>query len=305
MTPVLVGVDAGGSRTSVVVTDGDRILGRAEGVGAAVRPGRALVSATTIAELVRRGLAASGQLRCDALVVGAAGAGRQIEQDELRQALRGEAFAERIVVTTDIEVALMAAFEEGPGIVLTAGTGSIAVGRDPTGMLHRCGGYGWQMGDEGSGYAIGRGALGAVSRASDGRSPPTELTRVLLNATRSENFDSLVRWAARATTGEIASLAPQVLEVAAQGDTVAHGIADYAARELTQLVLHLLPHFAGSGPVGVATNGGLMMGRTMLYEQVTARLEEESAIRLIREPINPPLGAAKMAGRLAGLGTQS
>ena len=110
-------------------------------------------------------------------MVGAAGAGREPEREELRKALRGENLAPTVVVTTDIEIALAAAFTDGPGIVVSAGTGSVAVGRDQAGKRHRIGGYGWQMGDEGSGYAIGRAALGAVSRAVDARSPKTGAQR--------------------------------------------------------------------------------------------------------------------------------
>ena len=174
--PLLIGADVGGSKTAVGVSDGGEVLSRAEGPGAAVRPGRALASASIIAEVVRRALAQQGKLAGDLLVVGAAGAGRDPEREELRKALRGEGIADRVVVTTDIEIALAGAFEHGPGIVVSAGTGSIAVGRDRNGRRHRIGGYGWQMGDEGSGYGIGRAALGAVSRAHDGRSPATALT---------------------------------------------------------------------------------------------------------------------------------
>ena len=129
-------------------------------------PGRALASASTIVEVVRAALSDAGRLRGDVLVVGAAGAGREPERDELRTALRNENIASHVMVTTDIEVALAGAFADGPGIVVSAGTGSVAVGRDRKGARHRMGGYGWQMGDEGSGYAIGRASLGAVSRAA-------------------------------------------------------------------------------------------------------------------------------------------
>ena len=107
--------------------------------------------------------------------------------------------------------------------MVSAGTGSVAVGRDRAGQHHRIGGYGWQMGDEGSGYAIGRAALGAVSRAADGRSPRTALSERVLAATRSENFDALVRWAAGASPAEVAALAPHVLDVAAHGDIARPG----------------------------------------------------------------------------------
>ncbi|MFI5234481.1 MAG: BadF/BadG/BcrA/BcrD ATPase family protein [Gemmatimonadales bacterium] len=172
MTAHFVGVDVGGTKTTAVVGSATEVLSRANGPGAAVRPGRALASAQTIAEVARKALAASGQLSAAVLVVGAAGAGRAPEREELELALVREKIADKVKVTTDIELALVAAFEQEPGIVLSAGTGSIALARDATGATHRAGGYGWQMGDEGSGYGIGRSALGAVSRHRTVAVPP-------------------------------------------------------------------------------------------------------------------------------------
>jgi len=297
MTPILIGVDVGGTKTAAAVARGDAPLARADGPGAALRPGRALQSAATIAEVVRRGLASIGETRGDVLVVGAAGAGRRPERDELARALRSEALAEQVVVTTDIEIALVAAFGDGPGIVVSAGTGSIAVGRDAAGTLHRMSGYGWQMGDEGSGYAVGRAALGAVSRARDGRSPATPLQQRLLAATRSSDFDDLVRWAATASPAEVAALAPSVLEVAAGGDLVARGIADYAARELSQLAILLLPLLsaAGAGPVRVALAGGLLELDTALRRMVLQKLGDHEELTLVDTPIDAALGALAMA----------
>ncbi|MEP6574230.1 MAG: BadF/BadG/BcrA/BcrD ATPase family protein [Gemmatimonadota bacterium] len=297
MARFLAGADVGGTSTTVIVSNGERELGRAEGAGAAVRPGRALASAAMIAETVRSALAMAGTLRCSTLVIGAAGAGREIEREELRSALRQEGFADQIVVTTDIEIALAAAFGNDPGIVVTAGTGSVAVARDAHGRQHRSGGYGWQMGDEGSGYAIGRGALGAVSRAADARGPRTELTARILEFTRSENLDSLVRWTARAGVAEVAALAPTVLRTAAQGDTVASGIADYAARELAQLVQHLLQHFGDDErrEVAVAFNGGLIAKDGLLAAALRAKLADEPRLRVLERPIDSASGAIAMA----------
>ncbi|MEO8199628.1 MAG: hypothetical protein ABI679_03810, partial [Gemmatimonadota bacterium] len=73
MKRIVVGVDAGGTKTAAVVGDGHTILGRADGVGGAIRPGRALMAASAIADTVRRALSASGHLQADVLVVGAAG----------------------------------------------------------------------------------------------------------------------------------------------------------------------------------------------------------------------------------------
>lgn len=300
MSGIMVGVDVGGSATRARVADGDRVLANAEGPGAALRPERILASSATIADVVRQALAAAGQRRASIMVVGAAGAGRVQEQEELRQTLRSEGFAERIVVTTDIAIALEAAFGPGPGIVLTAGTGSVAVARDPGGELRRSGGYGWQMGDEGSGYSIGRSALGAVSRAADGRSPATALTPKVLAASRSVDLDGLIRWSAKAGPAEVAALAPAVLEVAAAGDLTARGILDYAARELSQLVIFLLPHFGLELPVEVACNGGLVAPGRPLYPVLKDKLEENPRIRVSPRELEPVAGALAMAGREAG-----
>ena len=293
--PLLIGADVGGSKTAVGVSEGGDVLARADGPGAAVRPGRALASAAIIAEVVRRALAAVGRLSGDVLVVGAAGAGRDPEREELRKALRAEALADRVAVTTDIEIALAGAFEEGSGMVVSAGTGSISVGRDRHGRRSRVGGYGWQMGDEGSGYAIGRAALGAVSRAHDGRSPRTALTERVLAATRSDDFDALVRWAASASPAEIAALAPHVLEVASSGDPLAQGIADYAARELSQLAICLLPVMDVEPPLGVAVTGGLLGTDGPLRRSVLQRLREEPGLRPVETPVDAVVGALRLA----------
>ncbi|HSB54023.1 MAG TPA: BadF/BadG/BcrA/BcrD ATPase family protein [Gemmatimonadales bacterium] len=295
----IVGVDAGGTKTSVVVASDGGIVARSTGPGAKMRSGRGIGCAATIGEVVRRALAQAGRTRGDILIAGVAGAGREGERDELRQAFRSEALAERVIVTSDTEMALAAAFGDRPGIVITAGTGSMGIARDPYGRMHRAGGYGWQMGDEGSGYALGRAALGAVGRAADDRSPRTELTGLLLKMTRSESLDSLIQWAAAAGPAEVASLAPAVFDAAQQGDTVAAGIMDYAARELAALALKLLPHFGVDErvPVEVATNGGLLFHDGPLYRSVKAKLSEEPQIRFRDTPLEAAAGAMHLAGK--------
>ena len=295
MAKVLIGADVGGTKTAVAVSRDGKIVGRADGPGAAVRPGRALASSSTIAEVVRQALSAAGLLLGDVLVVGAAGVGREPEREELRKALRGENVASSVVVTTDIEIALTAAFADGPGIVVSAGTGSVAVGRDRTGKRHRIGGYGWQMGDEGSAYAIGRASLGAVSRAIDGRSPKTALSDRLLKATRSDNYDDLVRWAAGASPAEVAALAPHVLAVAAAGDPLAQGIADYAARELSQLAICLVPKMDITPPIPVAVTGGLLGADQTLRKTLLAKLAEEPLFQPTDTPVDAVAGALRLA----------
>lgn len=296
MTRILVGADVGGTKTAAAVMRNGAIVGRADGPGAAIRPGRALASAATIADTVRRALSAAGVLQGDVLVVGAAGAGRATEARELQQALRAEAVAHTVVVTTDIAIALDGALGAGAGIVLAAGTGSIAIARDGTGASVRAGGHGWQMGDEGSGYAIGRAALGAVSRAADGRGAETTLSTRLLDATRSGDFDGLVRWTASAGPPEVAALAPYVLAAAADGDATARAIVHYAAEELAGLVLHLRRKLGVEAPA-VALTGGLLTN-PFLREALEARLKKEGITPTPGE-IDAVGGALRMAREVA------
>ena len=297
MSQVLVGADVGGSKTAVAVERAGAVVARAAGPGAAVRPGRALQSAATVAEVVRRALAEAGELRAAVLVVGAAGAGRQPEQSELERALRGEQIAERVVVVTDIEIALVAAFGDAPGIVVSAGTGSIAVGRDKNGALKRMGGYGWQMGDEGSGYAVGRAALLAVGRAQDGRGPATTLSKSLPAHPPAKSFEELVRWSGAAEPGEIAALAPLVFAAAAAGDAAATEIVEGAAEDLAGLVASLTGLFPGRGRVEVALAGGNLAPDRGLRAAVLTRLAKLTRVHAREAPLDPAEGALALARR--------
>lgn len=294
---IIVGVDAGGSKTRAVAWKDGEAVGQALGGAGAVRPGRALAAAGVIAEQARRVLANAGVLRAETLVVGAAGVGREAERRELAQALRGESVAERVLVVTDVELAEAAAFGDGPGIVLSAGTGSIAVGRDAAGELFRQGGYGWQMSDEGSGYAIGRLALVAVGRARDGRGDETTLTGELLRVQRCEGLDDLVRWSTTAGVGEVAALAAVVLSAAAAGDAVAEGITSYAAGELVALVANLAEQITEPRPVPVGLAGSLLGAGSLLRDRILSLLGRMPEVRAQQMPVDPLDGALHLAAR--------
>jgi len=293
---IVVGVDAGATRTVAVVADGDRLLARAEGPAGAVRPGRAMAAAGTIATAVRTALVQTGRVRGDVLVVGASGVGRDDERQALRDALRMEALAERLIVTTDIEIALVAAFGDGPGIVLLSGTGSFAVGRDGNGVQHRQGGYGWRMGDEGSAYAVGEAALRAVGRAEDGRGPATALTPALRRQTRSASFNDLVRWSVAATPTEVAGLASAVIEASVTGDEIAAAIVSHAAEALATLVTGVQGLCAAGTPVPVALAGGLL-AQPVFRAAVRKELERLPGTAPIDAPVDPVAGALALGRR--------
>jgi len=292
-----LGVDAGGTKTAVLLADGERIIGRASGAPGAVRPGRGLQAASRIAAAVRHALTDARLLQADVLVVGAAGVGRDPERSELREGLRNERLAARTIVTGDLDIALEAAFGPGPGIVLVSGTGSVAMARTPDGALHRQGGYGWQMGDEGSGYALGRAALLAVGRARDGRGEATALSAALLAHAPPKDFDELIRWSGAAEPGEIATLAPLVFGCAAAGDAVAGSLVERAAGDLAGLVPPLVALFEGRGAVQAALAGGNLAPDRGLRAPVLAQLKRIPRLAVLEAALDPAEGALAMARR--------
>ncbi len=282
---IVIGADAGGTKTAAAVWQDGELVAQGSGAPGAVRPGRALAAASAIIDACRQALSATRLAHGDTLVVGAAGVGRPTEREELAQALRSEGLCDRVVVVTDIELVLAAAFDHGPGIALAVGTGSIAVSRSVEGTLLRSGGHGWQMGDEGSGYAIGRAALAAVSRAQDGRGPATALSALLPGAARVPDFDALVSWTTTATPAQLASLAPAVL--GATSDEVANGIVAAAADDLAALVINLRSRAPQADRVPVAYAGSLL-AQAPFRAKVTAALMAAGGVE-VRDGVVEPL----------------
>lgn len=303
--PILLGIDSGGSHTAVVVGDQrGRVLSRAEGPGSAMRPGGAERSAAVIFDVARRAATqAHVNLPAHLALVGAAGAGRAPEQEALAAAIRAAGVAERVDVRTDVEIALAAAFGDGPGILINAGTGSIAYARSPDGQLHRAGGHGWQLGDEGGGYWMGRRALAAAARAHDGLEESSTLLERLLVALGLQTFDDLIRWTATATPAQVAALAPHVLNAAREGETVAQRIVAEAALELSQLVRAQLRQFSGGDPIKMATVGGLLRPGSPLLTALRANLAADLPRARISEgggSVDAPAGALRLAAELLG-----
>lgn len=297
---ILVGVDAGASGSTAFVADETlHLLGRASGDTGAVQPGAVHEASGAILDTVRRALNQAGAKRARALVVGAAGAGREPERGDLERALTAAGVADAVRVTTDIEIALVAGLGREPGILLLAGTGSGACARLPSGELRRTGGHGWQFGDEGSGYWLARAGLSAAAQASDGRSPPTALTAALAQAAGVEGEEALLQWARSASRGAIADLARVVQEAAARGDDVACLLVDQAAEALAAHVRALRPHFPGATPVAVAFAGGLLRPDSPV-RTATARLLEGDLppITILAALVEPPRGALQLALKL-------
>lgn len=297
---VVVGVDGGGSgcRALVMTSDGVEV-GRAEGPPALVHPSNPGAAADVAGSTVQEVLEEVGVTPpVGALWMGLAGAGRTLTQEAVKNALRSRNLAGRIGVGMDVEGAYRDAFRENPGVVLSVGTGTVLWGRFPDGSELRVGGWGSQLGEEGSGYWIGLQGLRAVVQASDGRGGETSLSGLILQDLGLPVVADLVPWMAGATKREVASLAPLVLRAAEAQDQAAEAIQ---GRALDALVQHLEVAQREWQPWGetfpLAVCGGLLNEGGLLRPPLLTRAESLGA-EVSLAPILAVRGAAFLALRL-------
>ncbi len=295
---VLAGVDAGGSHTEVAVSGPDlEPLARHSGPRGSIRRHETRSAALAISATIRSTLnTAEKDPPVDALAVGAAGAGDETARAVLQGELAAQSLAATLLVTTDAHIALESAFPEGEGIVLIAGTGSVAFARDPGGYVVRAGGLGWRLGDEGSGYAVGQMALRAVFRAADGRGESTALTDGISAMVECRDVHSLLQWIGEADRQAIAGLARAVSAAARASDTVARNIVRMAAGDLLAHVTALSKHFSEAASPRVALSGGLLSAGSPVREELAALVEERLPEAIIVEgPVDPVIGALRVA----------
>lgn len=306
MTFIVVGIDGGGSKTRAMVADEHGgTIGDVVGPASAVRPGHVEESAEVIAAVVRDVLASCEMTHVvpRVLCVGVAGVGREGERQELWQALASREIAEEVVIHSDFSIALDDAFGDGPGVLLISGTGSVAMGRGPTGATARCGGWGPSFGDEGSGAWIGRKALSVVAAASDGREPETALTGAILTAAQVDQVSELIPWAASATPSTLATLAPVVLNVAEGGDLRANAVVSLAVEELSLHVRALARKLFVDerATVPLALSGGMLQRGSTLRKRLEHRLKTAvPGAQVSAEEVIPVRGAVRGALRFLG-----
>ena len=167
---IFLGIDGGGSKTSSLIGDENSILGRGTAAGSNVVRVGEVPTREALAAAIRQACGAAHIVpaQITRTCIGVAGAARpQISQTIQR--LLTELVPGEIEVVGDMVIALEAAFDDGPGVIVIAGTGSIAYGRNASGQTARAGGWGFAISDEGSGHWIGRAAVAAVLRACDRR----------------------------------------------------------------------------------------------------------------------------------------
>jgi N-acetylglucosamine kinase len=223
-----------------------------------------------------------------------------------KQALIGEMFSfeNPPMVTHDAMIALAGAHGGGAGLIVIAGTGSIAFGRNAEGKVARVGGWGYVYGDEGGGFDITRQALRAALRLEEGWGPPTVLREKLLEATGASNSNDLLHrfYTPAWPRPKIAALSRLVDEAAAAGDAIARDILNGAAQQLAGIAVACRRLAVGvDGEAAVAPIGGVF-NSAALKADFTARVEAVPGMTVRPPKYNPAAGALLEAYRAAKRG---
>ena len=307
----VLGIDSGGTKTLGILADLEgKIISKA--LHQASNPqikgfdSTAHVVLETIRDCCSKAGCRTEELR--AIVVGLAGAGRESDRRRVFMEIRAMARRKKIslrnlMIESDARIALEGALAGQPGVVLISGTGSIGMAKDSQGNIFRVGGWGREIGDEGSGYWIGRKALGAVTRNLDSRGEPTLLTRLVARKFGLRDAEAIVRKVYQ-NNFDVAQIAPLVFHAAGRRDRASRRILENAAHDLTNHLQALVKKISDSGSAGQKKEfrlvflGGLLSRQNYLTRVLRKRVKALLPnLRIQRPRFVPAYGAVLMGLR--------
>jgi N-acetylglucosamine kinase-like BadF-type ATPase len=297
----VLGIDAGGTKTVCLLADDQgAILAEARGGGANLQAHGELEVEKVLHHVMDTAIG-SRDVRPVAICLGIAGVDRPQDAESVRGIMRRIGAKARTLVVNDALVALVAGAgaEDTPGVVIIAGTGSIAYGRDGSGRAARAGGWGYLLGDEGSGFWVGRRALSAIVRAADGRGASTQLSELVMTRLQLVRPSDLIRetYYRDLRRTAIAGLAPLVQQARDAGDAVAAEILNQAANELTAAAASVVSRLGMRGEVfPTILAGGIFKAVPWLADEVMRLMNEiapRSESRVLE--VEPAVGAVRLA----------
>jgi len=300
----ILGVDGGATKTSCVIADSKgQVIVRGEGGPSNYHVVRIKGAKASISEAVNNALSSAGlkltESKFRITCFGMAGLDSPKDAETITHFIEDLGLAEKNIVVHDSLIALYGTTLGRPGIILIAGTGSVAAGKNEEGTIARAGNWGHIIGDEGSAYDIGRGAIVSAIRAYDGRGPSTLLTKYVkrhLDLSIMEDIMDRV-YVKRINVAEIASLAPLVVKAAKEGDKIALNILNSAAKELalaaTAVIIKLRME---KDDFDVGTIGGVFKAGNLILEPVKNEiLKVAPKARITTPKFEPVIGAVILA----------
>jgi len=305
----VLGIDVGGTKTvCLLANDAGQVVANAREEGANLQGAGELALEKVLHSVMEKTLADHDAVP-SVICLGIAGVDRASDEAIVRSIMKRIGYKAAILVVNDALIALQAGIGDLPGIVIVAGTGSIAYGRNAKGEAARAGGWGYVLGDEGSGYWIGRLALRAVVRHADGRGRMTSLTPRLLSHFGVQRAADLIHktYHEELPPSAIASLARYVQQGRDEGDFVASAILNRAADELMTAATAVMTRLELSdAEFSFVLSGGMFHAVPWLCDQLklmlpalapnsrTLRLEEEPALGAVRLALAELKGGARI-----------
>ncbi|MHC1739199.1 MAG: N-acetylglucosamine kinase [Ignavibacteriaceae bacterium] len=293
-----IGIDGGGTKTQCVIANENRefLFECFGGPSNFIMIGTQVVSETLLS-LINQCTEALKITPEDieSVVLGTTGAGRrtdaeQLEKDFLAHCEKQNVKINDFYVISDALAALEGAFSGKTGSILIAGTGSIMFGKDPQGVIHRVGGFGRFIGDEGSGYSLGKKGLAAVAKAFDGRGKETKLSEKLKVNFGINSLDDLITLIYK-NNFDIASFAKVVIDTADEGDLVARYII---IDEIEELALHIQTMFDKFNvhEMRLVFIGSLIANRNIYSNALHDKMYTHfPKVKVIEPELNPAQGA--------------
>lgn len=305
-----LGVDAGGTTTRSVLVDAH---GRVFSRGSAGPANHRTASRSAAAEAVRTAIRAAcpDLTHVSAIGIGWSGLEARGSEAEAREIVGDRISAEHFVLDSDVYAAHVGAFRGGPGLLISAGTGSMALGVDSSGKRIRTGGWGYLYGDEGSATWIAREAIRAALKATEGRAEAHRLWTALMRFTGMDGDSSaLPEWTALAVTdwlysparhvSQIAGFARTVYDLALEDDAPSRRILKRAGHGLAELVTATRTRSQDDSLLNVAGSGSVWLENHLVRESCMRSMQQTRAgFRFVDPELEPDMGAALMAMRVA------
>lgn len=294
-TKYIVGVDIGGTSTKGVLLS---LSGKVEdsvittGMNYQLVPQEYVVHTVLyVLEFLSR-----SEQEIQALGVGVAGLYREDEKKSLLEALKEQLpDIPHIVVSSDLDTAAYAALLGRPGIVVVGGTGMIAYGRDALDYEVRRGGYGFLLGDEGSGFWLGLQGLVAAIKAFEQRGPATVLMEKILEKTGMDHFVDAIPYFYADPQKRIAELAPLVLDAAVTNDTVAERIVHEGTQEIARLVESVYRELQLPEAFSLKLSGGIFQNTYYFHRTRQTIQKTFPSAKVDHSVATPAYGAALIA----------
>lgn len=293
-----IGIDGGGTKTTGAISDGNQVLAeRTVGPTNCHVAERALITGRIESLLNDLTEFAGVDLKGIACIC-FGGAGIDTSQDKLymETVFREIGFAGKLIVCNDALTALVGANSGYEGAILISGTGSIALAVSADRTWHRVGGWGHLIGDEGSGYRIGRDGFVAIVKSFDKRGPETKLWELYRERHPFETPEDIIEYIyMESREKEAVAKFAEVVIGAYEIDAAARDIVQRAVDELFEMIV-AINEIMKWEPFKLSVAGSVLTKSSLMYELLRSRIESQFKHIAFHRPVDlPVMGAVLLA----------